>query len=466
LICLTLNEIQKAVKGVIHSAGHTLFTADISTDSRTVQPGDLFIPLIGERFDGHDFIRQALDKGAKGILIQRGKLYPQDIPSDVSVITVDNTLKALSDLAGYIRLTFNGPVVAVTGSNGKTTTKDMCTAVLSQKYVVLANEGNQNNEVGLPLTLFNLEKKHEAVIVEMGMRGPGQIEQLCEIARPTIGVITNVGNTHLELLGSVENIARAKGELIENLPRNGWAVLNQDDSRVMEMEKRSKAGVITYGQHPAAQVRAEKVRLEGHQGLAFEILAGGQVQLVTLPVPAKHNVYNALAAAAVGLVLGLDLSAIAQGLSQVRLTAMRMQVESLAGGITLINDTYNASPPSVLGALEVLSGMPARRRIAVLGDMLELGEVSESEHIRVGRQCTNNKVDILVCVGDLAGNFARGAKESGLQEKDIFSFSDPDRAGPFLAELIKPGDLILIKASRGVRLERVIGYIKDKISSW
>lgn len=458
---LTLADIAAAVDGRLSADAPPARVTGVSIDSRTIKPGELFVPIKGERFDGHTFLSEAVQKGAAAVFVQDGHDGARVLPTEVPLVVVRDTLEALQRLAAWHRTQFDGPVVAVTGSNGKTTTKDLVAAVLSQKYPVLATTGNLNTEIGMALTLLRREPDHQAIVVEMGMRGPGQIASLVRIARPAIGVVTNVSPVHIELLGSLDAVALAKQELVEGLPADGIAILNADDARVRAMAAHTRAKVLTYGLHPEAEVRAEDVQVLGVEGVAFRLVTSSGVASVNLAFPGRHNVANALAAAAVGLSCGLEVREIAAGLSQAIPSGMRMQVERLAGEIVVLNDAYNASPASMKAALQALADLPARRRIAVLGDMLELGAIADEAHRAVGSECLAFGVDRLITVGDGGQAIAEGAKAAGFTSAAVSSVSAPEEVAKLLIDEVEAGDVILVKASRGLALERVIEALRS-----
>lgn len=472
---LRLEELLGATRGELVQGEMGNGFAGVSCDSRTVQPGELFVPLAGERVDGHRFIDVALAAGAAGFLFARGEGTLWERLTDLSLawplqvgerypfaVAVDDPLAALQRLAAYYRGRFLIPVVGVTGSVGKTTTKDLLAAVLSTRWRTVVTQGNYNNELGLPLTVFRLDRTTEAACFELGMRGLGQIEALAAIVRPTVGVVTNVGETHLELLGSRERIAQAKGELIEALPPDGVAVLNADDPRVAAMAPRSRAQVRFYGVRASGEpetarrldVAATGVASAGVRGVRFTLEAGGETRPVALPVPGVHNVANALAAAAAGLALGLTLEEVVLGLSQARLTAMRLQVERGPQGCLVINDAYNASPASVKSALGLLlESQEGGQTVAVLGDMLELGEISQEAHREIGRSAAALGVDRLLGVGPLSRFTVEGARQAGLAQAEAY---ESNAAALAALGRLGPGDVVLVKGSRGMHMEEVI----------
>src|SRR5574341_1051081 len=396
----------------------------ISTDSRAIRAGDLFVALKGERFDGHDFVPAVLIGGAAGAIVHDQYRLP---PGALGVkgtnghaapilLGVRDTLFAYQQLATHHRSRFDIPVVAVTGSNGKTTTKDMVASVLAQRWVVLKTESNFNNRIGVPATLFRLASRHKAAVIEMGVDQQGQTTRLCEIVRPTIGVITNIGPDHLEFFGSMEGSAQAKAELLDFLPADGAAILNADDAYFDYLAARARCRVVSFGFTDKADVRAVHVKTDVRHGTMFRLLLPGKVRhtIVRMKVRGTHNVTNALAAAAVGVVLNLPGAVIAQGLARFRPAAMRSQVVT-HHGVHIINDCYNANPASMKAALHLLAQWsPARDRIAVVGDMLELGPETRQMHRDVGRFLATQGLSRLIVCGALARDIAEGARRGGM----------------------------------------------------
>ncbi len=446
-----LTEVLKATGGQIINAGRRKLFKGISTDTRSIETGNLFVALVGERFDGNEFAAQAVANGATGLIVSK----TVTVPDHVTVIQVTNTLAALQSLARFHRQRYSIPVIAVTGSNGKTTTKDMLAAVLSSKFKVLKTEANFNNEIGLPLTLLKLEASHEVAVVEMGMRSSGEIRELTEIALPTVGVVTNVGETHVEILGSIENIAAAKAELVEAIGHDDVVVINADDPHVRNMQHKTPGRVVFFGLGSDAFVRAENIT-SGKNGeliTTFDCCSARGSFSVELQAVGMHNVYNALAAIAVGWELGLKPSEIQKGISNFVPGAMRFEIKKY-GSYTVINDVYNASPLSMAAALTTLANISQGRKIAVLGDMLELGDAAIEAHRKVGRQAAEQGVDSIITVGELAKHIAAAASEQGV--KTTQSFSDHKAAIEALRSLIKPGDYILLKGSRGMKMETML----------
>jgi len=454
---LTLEQVAADAAGTLVQGDPGALVHGVSTDSRTVEAGRLFIPLVGERFDGHSFIGEALARGARATLASTGKTWPDEVPPECGVIVVDDTLAALQRLASAQRRRLKAQVAAVTGSVGKTTTKDMLAAVGRTRARVVATKGNFNNEIGLPLTLLDADASTDLLVVEMGMRGPGEIRALAGLARPHVGVVTNVSAVHLERLGTLENIALAKRELIEALPPGGVAVLNGDDPSVRAMAHQAPGDVLFFGLAADNDVWATDVQGLGEHGSRFVLHYQGRSTAVELPVPGRHHVMNALAAAAAAFALGFDVDDAARGLAAAdrRRAAMRTEVWTTPDGVRVINDAYNAGPASMAAALELLSEMHGERRVAVVGDMLELGALARQAHARVGRAVAGLGIDLLIAVGQWASVVAAEAVSAGMQAERTSVCRDGADAARLAARLVRPGDTVLIKASRGLRLEQV-----------
>lgn len=424
----------------------------ISIDSRQIESGQLFFALRGKNYDAHNFAGQAVSSGASGLVLER--MVP-DLPSGIDVFLAPDTLAALQSLARYNRSAFNIPVIAVTGSAGKTTTKDLMSGVLSVKFNTLKTTGNQNNEIGLPLTLLSLDQSHEALVVEMAMRGPGEIDFLCRLAQPNAAIITNIGEAHLELLGSVEKIAQAKGELLDHIPSGGFAVLNAQSPYIYKQAARCRGKVIFFGATSVLDIYARDIRIFG-EGSAFTVEAEGRSFNVFLPLPGLHNVFNALSVIGAALELGLTTGEITEGLARIALSGSRLEILDLKG-VTVINDTYNANPSSVKAALEVLAEVADnKRKIAVLGDMLELGEKADLFHNQLGESIASTGVDYLITVGRLARQMALGAVKSGIDGSHIFICDSNTEGFEKLEKLLLAGDVVLVKGSRGIRMEEII----------
>ncbi|MBX5464290.1 MAG: UDP-N-acetylmuramoyl-tripeptide--D-alanyl-D-alanine ligase [Clostridia bacterium] len=420
-----------------------------AADSRELRPGDLFVALPGSRADGHDFLPQAWRAGATVALVRRD---PGPLPPGRAAVQVTDSRQALEELARAHRRRWGGPVVAVTGSVGKTSTRDLVAAVLATRFHVLRAERNFNTEVGVPLTLLRLEPGHEAAVLELAMRGPGEIRTLARIAEPETGVVTRIAPVHLEFLGSMEAIARAKGELLEELPPSGRAVLSADDPWQAFMASLSRAPVLWYGRSPAAQVRCQEVEAGAERSRFLLRLPDGRSVRVELPHPGEHMVWDATAAAAVGLVFGLEPEEVAAGLARAELTGHRNRLLR-AGAWTVLDDCYNSSPASLEAALAVLARAPGRRW-AVLGDMLELGPEAERYHREAGERAGAYGLALLVAVGAWAETMAEAARRAGVPE--AIAVADAGEAAALARERVRPGDTVLVKGSRALELERVV----------
>lgn len=444
----TVQEILEATNGELLAGSIGAGVKGVSTDSRTVRRGELFLALRGEKYDGHNFTDQALAAGASALIVEEKK----DFPSGVAVIQVTNTLLALGKLAAYHRQRFPARVIGVTGSNGKTTTKEMIGALLGQKFKVLKSAMNYNNEIGLPLTLLKMEPTTEVVVLEMGMRGEGQIAYLAGLAGPTVGVVTNVGVSHLELLGSGEAIARAKGELIASLSKEGLAVLNADDPKVRAMSGLFPGRSVFYGfeEEPQPDLRAVAIRPAG-AGQEVDITGKWGDFTLFLPLPGRHNVANALAAAATAFSLGLSPAQVATGFKNLPPVDKRLRVLETRG-LTVIDDTYNADPDSVQTALEVLENMNGRK-IAVLGDMLELGEISGRAHRETGRMVADYGCAALFAYGPRSEETVAAAAEAGVISRH---YTDKNLLIRDLKNYLTPGDNVLVKGSRGMKMEEIV----------
>src|SRR2546422_4156858 len=426
-----------------------------SIDSRTAQPGDLFFAVKGERLDGHDFVEQALSKGAVAAVIRHDQT--RRYSSGSQLLSVDDTLVALQTLATAVRRLWGKPLIGVTGSTGKTTTKEAIAHVLSSRFRMLKSEGNFNNHFGLPLTLLRLEQEHNAAVIEMGMSHAGEIAAPAKIAQPEIGVVTNVAPVHFDFFKSIGEIARAKYELIESLPSGGTAVLNADDEYVSQFGRDFHGKVVLYGFRSPADVRAENVKHHGAEGSTFDVVVGSCREQASLPLVGAHNIYNALAAVAVGIERGLTLSEALGALATLASADKRGEVVKL-GNITIINDCYNSNPKALDAMVDALAAMPAKRRIVVAGEMLELGAAGEEMHPSSGRHMAERKIDVLVGVRGLAQSMVDSARESGIRAE---FFVSPQEAGEWLARETREGDVVLLKASRGVKLEHALEYWKS-----
>lgn len=432
-------------KGKVLGDEKTLFNS-VCIDSRKIIPGCLFIAIAGENFDGHSFVNKALEQGAAAVMCH------SEVECNGTVIMVDDTRKSLLQLASYYRSLFQIPVVGLTGSVGKTTTKEMVWEVLSVRYKTLKNEGNLNNEIGMPLTVFGLDETYGAAVLEMGMSAFGEISRLSRTAQPTLGIISNIGVSHMENLGSQENILKAKLEILDGLSEGAPLVLNGDDKFLKDV-KVPNHPTFFYGiENELCRVRAVDIK-QTQNTTSFTVIFGEYSQKVTLPTIGIHNVYNALAAFTAGLVYGVSPKEAAEALSNYEPSGMRQRIKEV-NGITVIEDCYNASPDSQRAALNTLSSLNAKRRIAVIGDMLELGEISSKAHYEVGAYAAMKNIDILFTYGKESLQTARGAVENGIS--DCRSFADKEELSQSLIKTLKSGDAVLFKASRGMKLEDVI----------
>ena len=430
-----------------------------SIDSRTIQPGELFFAVKGERMDGHEFVQQALEKGAVAAVVRQDHMARY--PVQARLMAVEDTLIALQTLGAAVRRMWGKPLVGVTGSTGKTTTKDAIAHVLSARFRVLKSEGNFNNHFGLPLMLLKIQPEDEAAVIEMGMSHRGEIAALAKIAQPEIGVVTNVAPVHLEFFKSVAEIARAKYELIESLPLGGTAILNADDEYVSQFGRDFHGKVVRYGFHSTANVRAENVEPRGSEGSVFDVVAGGRRERAALRLVGTHNIYNAVAAVGVGLERGLSLAEAAGALATLVPADKRGAVVQL-GNITIINDCYNSNPTALNAMVDTLATMPAKRRIVIAGEMLELGPAGEELHRRSGQHMAKKGIDILVGVRGLAKPMVEAAAAAGMRAEFV---ATPEEAGEWLAREGRDGDVVLLKASRGVKLERALETVLGRQSS-
>jgi UDP-N-acetylmuramoyl-tripeptide--D-alanyl-D-alanine ligase len=447
---LALEDVAGATGGRLVAGASTGEIAGVSIDSRTVGRGELFVAVRGPRFDGHDFVAEAAQRGAAAALVHRDV----DAPPGLAVLRVDDTTRALGALARQVRLAADIPVVAITGSTGKTTTKEITAALLGTRGPVLKTEGNLNNQYGLPLTLLKLRPEHTAAVLELGMSAAGELRGLTSIARPDLALITNVAPVHLEFFDSVEAIAAAKAEILEGLGPDGVAVLNHDDARVRRIGGSFGGRVVWFGRDRACEVSGERWRGTAH-GMRFDLRVGGVTVDVALGLAGPHDMMNFLAAAAAAHRLGVDPGAIATAAPSIRPAPHRGEVLRLARSVTLIDDSYNSNPVAVEAAVVTLGMTAHRRRVAFLGDMLELGPEGPALHAQVGETIAP-KVDAIAAVGPLAAHFLDGARKSGLPEDALRHFPDSTTAAAAAPELVLPGDAVLVKGSRGARMERIV----------
>ncbi len=459
MLSMKVMDIVKATGGILENGNPDYEVSGFCTDSRKLKGGELFVPLTGENFDGHDFIEKAVEAGACGYLTSRENMT---VKAGI-VIKVEDALQAFQDIAGFHRRNFDIPVVAVTGSSGKTSTKDMIYGVLAKKLNVLKTEGNLNNHIGLPMTLLNLNKDHQAAVVEMGMSGTGEIAALSRIAKPHISLITNIGLAHIGKLGSRQKILKAKMEILEGMDKDGLVILNGDDGLLYGLKDLLQHRTMFYGLQDGMDLQAYNVKVTDHMTTSFSIRINEQEYNMVIPVPGIHNVYNALAAAAVGLKFRVPVEDIIEGIRDYRPEKMRMNVVEVGKGIKLINDAYNANPSSMEEALRVLKAIPGARRIAVLGDMLELGEWTRQAHMDIGRSVVKNGINYLITLGQNSRYIAEGAASVGMSQRKINACSTIEEANNYLGGLVRSGDVILVKGSRGMKMENVVDFISGVV---
>lgn len=444
--------------GALRGGSEDAVFRSVSIDTRTLPPADaLFVAIRGPVHDAHRFLAEAASAGAAGLMVEAGCARPPDLPGSPVVLEVDDTTRALGALAAGHRARFRGPVVAITGSNGKTSTKEMCAAILDVRRPCLKTRGNLNNAYGLPLTLLEREAEHRALVVEIGMNHRGEIAPLAAIARPTVGVITNVGSAHVEFLGSRDEIAREKGDLIAGLDETAVAVLNADDPRVMAQAARTRARVCTFGRGPDADVRAEHVTSLSERGFAFDLVTPGGRVAVHVDALGEPAVQNALAAAAAAGAAGAAPSDVAEGLSRVHPVGGRMERVALPRNVILINDTYNANPQSMEVALRSLASLKGSSRgIAVLGDMGELGPMAGDAHRAAGARVAELGLDHLFALGEHGRDLACGAVDAGMDPSRVHVGQDHEDTCRALSRILQGNDWVLVKGSRSMRMERIV----------
>ena len=433
---------------------------DFSKDTREIKKGDVYIGIKGENFNGNALYEKALESGAKVCILENIEIPEQikEIYKDRTIIKVENTIKALQEIAKYKRELYNIPVIAVTGSVGKTSTKDILASVISKEYKVLKTQGNLNNHIGLPLTILKL-KEHTAMVVEMGMSSLGEISILSKIAKPNISVITNVGTAHIGKLGSRENILKAKLEILDGMDKNGTLVINNDNDMLNNWNKNNNEyKVVTYGIKNDSDIIAKDIKLEELYSQFTAIIENEKLN-VEVPVGGEHFVYNALCAIAVGKLLNIKSDNILKGIEQFELTKNRMEIKKNKNNVTIINDCYNANYDSMKASLEYLSKSNLKRKIAVLGDMLELGNYSKQLHEKVGEEIVKNKIDILITVGKEAKSILNKATSLGLKKENAYNFETNEQAINLLNKILKPEDIVLVKASNGMNFNKIIEKI-------
>lgn len=431
----------------------------VSIDSRTMKPGQLFICIKGENFDGHDFLEEVINNKAAGVVLSDSARLPDKsllVKAKAFAVEVPDTIIALQELAGFHRNTFTIQLIGVTGTNGKSTTKEMIASVVKMKYPPLKTEGNLNNHIGLPLTLLGLHKSHKSAVLEMGMSAAGEIARLAEIAKPRIGVITNISEAHMIHLKSLKEIQMAKGELFKALPQQGTAIVNVDDPLIPELVDKLRIKKITFGINNKAHVMATDIRPASISGYDFTLNVGDKKIQITLPLLGRFNIYNALAAAAVGHALGISLEMMKAGLSIKHKLSQRGE-STRYKNMTLLNDTYNANPQSMREAMQMMKEYQVSgRKFMVIGDMLELGDEAEAAHRHLGSEIAQHKFQFLVTVGELAGVAGKAAAQSGMGEDRVKCFDNHQEAVDYLKKNSQPGDCLLFKGSRGTHMEKVV----------
>lgn len=455
---ITVKEVLEVTKGKLISGKEDIVCDHFCLDSREVQSGDTYVGMKGEKVDGNAFYEMAMQKGASCLILQ-GVTISEDIKkqyANTAIILVENTVKALQAIAAYKRSLYQIPVVAITGSVGKTSTKDMVASVLSKKFHVLKTQGNFNNEIGLPLTVLSL-KDHDAMVVEMGMNSFGEISTITKIAKPTVAVITNIGTAHIGMLGSRENILKAKLEILEGLQENGTVIVNNDNDLLHKWNetKASEYNVITYGIHEKSDVNAKEVHFTEEGSNYIVQIDGKQHFPVQVKVGGEHFVYNSLCAISVAKVFAIPMDQVLEGILHFELTKKRMEMKKAKNGATVINDCYNANFDSMKAAIDYLGKLSEGKKVAVLGDMLELGDFSKELHEKVGEVVAQNHLNLLICVGKDANYIAQKAKEGGMEESTIYCVDSNEKAIAILKEKLEKEDVVLLKASNALNFTQI-----------
>ena len=452
---MKIEEIVKVINGNLIIGNKEIEVENFSKDTRTIQKDDIYIGIKGQNFDGSSFWKQALDAGAKAVIMSKQNITEEEkiIYKDKVIIEVEDTLNALYEIAKYKRSKYNIPVIAITGSVGKTSTKDIVASVVSQKFKTLKTEGNNNNNIGLPLTILKL-KNEEALVVEMGMNHFGEISLLTNIAKPTLAIITNIGTSHIGNLGSRENILKAKLEILEGM-KIPKVIINNDNDLLHKWynENKNKIEIHTYGIKNESEIMAQNIELGEEESKFLAKLKDNEELQINIPVGGEHFIYNALCGISVGKLLGLSNEKIEKGISTFELTKKRMDIKNLKNGVTLINDSYNASYESMKASLEYLSKRTDLRKIAVLGDMLELGEYSKELHKKVGEEVAKGNIDILICRGEYSQDIIEGAKNN--KKTKIIKLNTNDEILKKLQEILKEGDVVLIKALNAMKFYEI-----------
>ena len=463
---MTVKDIVKCMDGNLISGDENTICKTFSKDTRTIEEGDIYIGIKGENFDGNLFWNKALDNGAKGVIVQNIEFSKEELETykDKVIIKVEDTLEALYKLASYKRDLYDIPVVAITGSVGKTSTKDIVANVVSQKYKTLKTIGNNNNNIGLPFTILNAPEDIEAFVLEMGMNHFGEIHLLSKIAKPDICVITNIGTSHIGNLGSRENILKAKLEILDGA-KNPYIIVNNDNDLLHKWyeENKNTYKIKTYGIKNQSDISAMNIQLQENSS-EYEIYLNDKKEKIKVPVGGEHFILNSLCAIAVGEKLAIENKEVKKGIETFTLTKNRMEVTELKNGAKIINDAYNSSVESVKASLEYMNHIKANRRIAVLGDILETGDFAKELHEKVGKVVCENHVDILICNGENAKYIVESARTHGFNQKNIYYFEDKKEIEKILIEMIQPKDVILFKASNGMRFFEIAKKVKEVLS--
>jgi len=463
MVNITAGQAESSTGGILLSGLRSTGISGISIDTRTLLPGDLFFAIRGPRNDGHDHLAAALSKGACGAVVDTGYDPGSSFPRDRILLQVENTHRALKDLAGDVRRLWRGSLIAVTGSMGKTTTKEFAAQVLQTEFSVYRSPGNWNNLFGLPLAIFGLGADDHIGVFELGMSATGEIAEMCRIARPDIGIITNVAPVHLEFFGSIEEIARAKGELVAGLPADGTLIYNGDDPLTRRMGAAFPGKRMTFGTDPGVDIRASQIETAGLNETRFQFTVRGVTLKAALPLGGIHYVWNALPAIALADHYRIPMEQVIESLGHLKQTQMRGQILRFTEGFTVIDDSYNSNPRALARMIETLSQVPSfERRVLVAGEMLELGPESAALHRECGAWAAEHAVDVVIGVQGSAAELVRGAIERGFDERNTRFFAQAEAAADFVADTVRRGDLVLIKGSRGVRLEKVVQALQTR----
>ena len=456
---MKIKDIIQVCNGKLVFGDENIVCENFSKDTRTIEKDDIYVGIKGENFDGNTLYEQAFENGAKACILQEIEINENVINkyTDKAIIMVDDTVKALQQIASYKRDLYDIPVIAVTGSVGKTSTKDIIASVVSEQFKTFKTQGNLNNHIGVPLTILSL-KDHEALVVEMGMNNLGEISVLSKIAKPNIAVITNVGTSHIGNLGSRENILKAKLEILDGLKEDGVLVINNDNDMLNGWynSNPNKVKIVTYGIENSSDYMAHDI-LSEENGSKFNVDIDGVTEKIFVPVGGQHFVYNALSAIAVAKQIGISNSKIKEGIEKFQLTKSRMELIKIAKDITVINDCYNANYDSMKAAIDYLAKSSANRKIAILGDMLELGKFSEDLHTKVGEEVAKNKIDVLITVGEMGKVISNTAKSLGIK---IYQFDSNQDAVNQVKQIMQQGDIILVKASNGMKFKEIVEGLK------